>query len=78
MELAGDNVDWVAGFEDECWWSRVAQPALHSFSEAGEPLRLVEQSVAKDDPVIRKPFPATGYICPSSNRRGCALWTAVP
>jgi transposase len=50
MELAGDNVDWVAGFEDECWWSRVAQPALHSFSEAGEPLRLVEQSVAKDDP----------------------------
>src|SRR3954451_23816672 len=48
MELAGDNVDWVAGFEDECWWSRVAQPALHSFSEAGEPLRLVEQSVAKD------------------------------
>jgi hypothetical protein len=40
----------MAGFEDECWWSRVAQPALHSFSEASEPLRLVEQSVAKDDP----------------------------
>jgi hypothetical protein len=77
MELAGDNVDWVAGFEDECWWSRVAQPALHSFSEAGEPLRLVEQSVAKMS-LIRKPFPVTGYICPSSNRRGCALWTAVP
>jgi transposase len=28
----------------------VAQPALHSFSEAGAPLRLVEQSLAKDDP----------------------------
>jgi hypothetical protein len=28
----------------------VALPALHSFSAAGEPLRLVEQSVAKDDP----------------------------
>ncbi len=50
MELARDDPDWVAGFEDECWWSRVAQPNLHSFSEAGEPLRLVEQSVAKDDP----------------------------
>jgi transposase len=50
MELAGENADWVAGFLDECWWSRVAQPPLHSFSEAGEPLRLVEQSVAKDDP----------------------------
>ncbi len=49
MRLAEDKVDWVAGFEDECWWSRVRQPNLHSFSEAGEPLRLVEQSVAKDD-----------------------------
>jgi hypothetical protein len=25
-------------------------PSLHSWSEKGEPLRLVEQSVAKDDP----------------------------
>jgi hypothetical protein len=51
MELARDNSDtWVVGFLDECWWSRVAQPNLHSFSAEGEPLRLVEQSVAKDDP----------------------------
>jgi transposase len=28
----------------------LARPSLHSWSEAGEPLRLVEQSVAKDDP----------------------------
>jgi hypothetical protein len=38
------------GFCDECWWSRAAQPNLHSFSEEGELLRLVEQSLAKDDP----------------------------
>jgi hypothetical protein len=44
------NEDWVLGFEDEVWWSRVALPSLHSFSEAGKPLRLVKQSVAKDDP----------------------------
>jgi hypothetical protein len=50
MHLAEDKADWVVGFEDECWWSRVAQPTLHSFSEEGEPLRLVEQSIAKDDP----------------------------
>ena len=50
MHLAEDKVDWVVGFEDECWWSRVRQPNLHSFGEAGEPLRLVEQSVEKDDP----------------------------
>jgi hypothetical protein len=50
MRLAEDEVDWVVGFLDECWWSRVAQPNLHSFSEAGEPLRLVEHSLEKDDP----------------------------
>ena len=49
MHLAQGKVDWVVGFEDECWWSRAAQPNLHSFSEEGEPLRLVEQSLEKDD-----------------------------
>ncbi len=48
--LARESAERVVGFEDECWWSRVAQPNLHSFSEAGEPLRLVEQSLAKDVP----------------------------
>ena len=47
MRLAEDKLDWVVGFLDECWWSRVAQPNLHSFSEEGEPLRLVEQMVQK-------------------------------
>ena len=32
------------------WWSRLASPALHSWVEADQPLRLVEQTVAKDDP----------------------------
>jgi hypothetical protein len=52
MRLAGEdpNSSWVVGFCDECWWSRVAQPNLHSFSEGGEPLRLVQQSLEKDDP----------------------------
>jgi transposase len=38
----------VVGFGDETWWSRLAQPALHTWTAV--PLRLVEQSVAKDDP----------------------------
>ena len=51
MALAEENSHtWVVGFCDECWWSRLARPSLHSFSEEGEPLRLVERSVAKDDP----------------------------
>jgi hypothetical protein len=52
IELAQeDNAQsWAIGYQDECWWSRVAQPTLHSFSEEGKPLRLIEHSVAKDDP----------------------------
>jgi transposase len=38
------------GFEDEVWWSRLAQPALHRWAAPNQPLRLVEQAVAKDDP----------------------------
>jgi transposase len=42
--------DWVVGFEDEVWWSRLAHPALHAWAATDQPLRLVEQSVAKTDP----------------------------
>jgi hypothetical protein len=42
--------EWAVGFEDEAWWSRLAQPSLYGWSEEGKPPRLVQQSVAKDDP----------------------------
>jgi hypothetical protein len=51
MEVAAANPEtWAVGFEDECWWSRVALPTLSSWAEEGKPLRLVQRSVAKDDP----------------------------
>jgi len=50
ISLAEEHSEWVVGFLDETWFSRLARPALHSWSEAGEPLRLIEQSVEKDDP----------------------------
>jgi len=50
MSWVRTHPTWALGFEDEVWWSRVAQPHLHAWSEAGQPLRLVEQSVAKTDP----------------------------
>jgi hypothetical protein len=40
----------MLGFADEVWWSRVAQPALHTWTDPDQPLRLVEQTVAKEDP----------------------------
>jgi hypothetical protein len=48
IHLAGQHPDWVLGFADETWWSRLAHPALHSWT-AGEPLRLIEQVLPKGD-----------------------------
>ncbi len=78
MEVAAADPEWAVGFEDECWWSRVALPTLSSWAEEGKPMRLVQQSVAKDDPEPRRPSPATGSTCRSSIRRGCASWMAGP
>jgi hypothetical protein len=50
IRLAESRPEWVVSFLDETWFSRLARPTLHSWSEAGEPLRLIEQSVAKYDP----------------------------
>jgi transposase len=50
MEIADADPLWAIGFLDECWWSRVALPTLSAFSEEGEPPRMIQQSVAKDDP----------------------------
>ncbi len=47
MRLVQTHPDWLLGFEDEVWWSRVTQPHLHAWAEDGRPLRLVEQTVAK-------------------------------
>jgi hypothetical protein len=50
IRLADHHPDWALGFEDEVWWSRMAKPNLHAWSEPGEPLRMVQQSVPRDDP----------------------------
>jgi len=50
IQLTEQQPDWAQGFLDETWWSRLARPAVHSWTEADAPLRLVEQAVAKDDP----------------------------
>ena len=51
MEIAGaDPESWAVGFLDECWWSRLALPTLNAWGEQSNPPRLVQQSVAKDDP----------------------------
>jgi hypothetical protein len=47
IRLAGSHPEWVLGYQDETWWSRLAHPAMHAWTTAGRPLRLVEQAVPK-------------------------------
>jgi transposase len=39
IRLSAQHPEWVLGFEDEVWWSRVAQPSLHAWT-AGPPLKV--------------------------------------
>jgi hypothetical protein len=66
IRLAAARPDWVLGFEDETWWSRLALPATHAWAAEGRPLRLVERAVAKDDP-DPKALAAYGLYLPATN-----------
>ena len=46
----GPTPQWAIGFADEVGWSRVAHPALQAWADPDQPRRLVEPTVAKDDP----------------------------
>jgi DDE superfamily endonuclease len=50
IRLAQRHPDWLLGFEDEVWWSRLAHPALRAWQDEDHPLRLLAQTVARDDP----------------------------
>jgi hypothetical protein len=48
MRLAHSHADWVLGYQDEVWFSRVAQPHLHAWT-ADKPLPLQLLSAAPHD-----------------------------
>ena len=66
LRWAAHHPDWVLGFADETWWSRLARPALHAWAEPDRPLRLVEQPVATDDP-DPKALACSGLFLPTSD-----------
>lgn len=47
IALASRHGDWIVGFADEVWWSRLAQPSLSTWGEKA--LELVEKTRAKTD-----------------------------
>jgi hypothetical protein len=58
IRLAAQPPTWGLGFADEVWWSRLAQPQLHSWMPAPHGLRLVEKALEKAD---RTPKALTCY-----------------
>jgi hypothetical protein len=50
LNLAERHPDWVLGFADETWWSRLARPQLHAWSGPEGPVRLQQLPAQKDDP----------------------------
>jgi hypothetical protein len=51
IRLAEAHPEWVLGYQDEVWWSRLARPDLHAWA-GPEPLRLHEPPA---DPADREP-----------------------
>lgn len=47
LALSEQHSDWVLGFLDEVWWSRLHDPMMHSWAQAGKPLQLLEKSADK-------------------------------
>ncbi len=50
MRAVMGHPDWALGFEDETWWSCLAQPNMNAWTEVDHTLRLVEKVLDKDDP----------------------------
>ena len=76
IRLAQAHPDWLLGFADEVWWSRLARPALHAWQVEDHPLRLVEQAVARDD-LDPKALACYGLLARSwdvTHRRHDEMW----
>jgi transposase len=41
--------DWAIGYGDEVWWSRFAQPHVHTWVEEKQEMHLIEQFKEKSD-----------------------------
>ena len=49
IALSEQNPDWILGFADEVWWSRLRDPMMHSWTEDSSPLQLVEKTADKNE-----------------------------
>ena len=76
IEVAAKHSDWVLGFIDEVWWSRLQRPRMQAWTD-GPPLKV---RVLTDDSQIPIRFPfAVTECCFTTRKRLCsALPRTVP
>jgi hypothetical protein len=67
IRLLASHPAWALGFEDETWWGRTAPPAMHAWAPEDQPLRLIEQTIPKDDP-DPKALAAYGLLVRTADR----------
>lgn len=60
--MAGRTPDWVLGFEDEVWWSRLAQPNVSAWADEGTHLHLEQQQEAKGEKTEPKALACYGLL----------------
>jgi transposase len=49
LRLSADHPEWAIGFEDEVWWSRIAQPKVRAWTD-GPPLKVQVLKSEDGDP----------------------------
>jgi transposase len=49
LRLSAEHPEWAIGFEDEVWWSRIAQPKVRSWTD-GPPLKVQVLKSEEGDP----------------------------
>ncbi len=59
--------DWLVLEQDECWFSRFSQTALHTWSAAQEPQRLVQREPQRKE--ADKALACFGAVCQNSGQR---------
>ena len=75
IRLAAAHPDWVLGYQDETWWSRLKLPALHAWT-ADEPLRLRRAGGGPRRPRSPRRWPATACCGTTPTRCCCGLCRA--
>ena len=64
--MLAKHPDWQLAFQDEVWWSRLAQPDMHAWTD-DKPLRLVEKESDKADQE-RKAICCYGVLLPQGDQ----------